>query len=221
MHASVAPAESYEIAVTAKKWAWSFTYPTGATTSELHVPAGRPVKLLMSSQDVLHSFFVPEFRVKQDVVPGSYTSVWFHAIEPGEFTLLCTEYCGTAHSSMLAKVVVHEEREFQEWLEGVSDAGKGLTPVEFGQKLYTTAQCNTCHSVDGRRLIGPTWQGIYNAERRLRDGTTVIADENYLRDSILNPAAQIVEGYPPVMPSYKGQLRDAEIDALIAYMKTL
>lgn len=224
MHASVAPANSYEIAVTAKKWAWVFTYPNGATTDELHVPANRPVKLVMSSQDVLHSFYVPEFRVKQDVVPGTYTTAWFEATEPKEYSLLCAEYCGTAHSAMLAKVVAHEQKEFDAWLEKAGRAGQDLAPDAYGKELFTKSGCNACHSVvPGQRLVGPSLGGIFGKNEKLHGGGEVPVDENYLRESILNPNAKVVDTFGPssAMPPYKGQLKDNQVDALIAYIKTL
>lgn len=221
MHASVAPAESIQIAVTAQKWAWSFTYPNGAVSNELHVPRGRPVKMIMSSKDVLHSFYIPEFRVKQDVIPGTYSSVWFEAIEAKETTLFCAEYCGTSHSNMLAKVYVDEEPAYDAWVEKAGNPFIGMEPAQIGEKLFAAKTCIACHSVDGRRLIGPTWKGLFGSERTLVGGAKVTADENYIRESILNPAAKIVDTFAPTMPSFKGQLKDEEIDALIAYMKTL
>jgi len=220
MAASVAPAEAYEIKATAQKWSWTFDYGNGKSSpGELVVPVGRPVKMLMSSKDVLHSFYVPLFRVKQDVIPGSYTSVWFEATEEGETTLECTEYCGKDHSMMLANVRVLSAEAFDAWLN--ADEFKGMAPAEVGQKLYTKYTCNTCHSVDGSKIIGPTFKGIWGRQEEITGAGPVTVDENYLRESILNPGAKVVAGYPAVMPSFKGQLKDEQIDALIAYMKTL
>jgi len=227
MHASIAPGDSYEIAVTAKKWAWAFTYPNGATTDELHVPAGRPVKLIMSSQDVLHSFYIPEFRVKNDVIPGSYSSVWFEADQPveegkaNEYTLLCAEYCGTTHSGMLAKVFTHQPKDFEEWLEKAGNEGGDMPPAEYGAKLFSSKTCNTCHSTDGRRIQGPTFKGVFGRTEKITGQGEITVDEAYIRESILNPTAKVVEGFPAVMPSFKGQLKDRQIDALIAYLKTI
>ena len=217
---AVAPKDAYEIQVTAKKWSWTFTYPNGKISpGELHVPAGRPVRMVMSSVDVIHSFFVPEFRVKQDVLPGLYTSVWFEVPEPGETTLLCTEYCGKDHSNMLADVVIHSEEEFQKWLEG----GDERPPAERGQALFAQYGCMACHSVDGTPKPGggPTLKGVMGRSETLRGGETVTVDENYLRESILVPAAKVVDGYPPIMPAFQGQMSEQQVNDLIAYMKTL
>lgn len=220
MAASVAPAGAYEIRATAQKWSWTFDYPNGKSSpGELVVPAGRPIKMIMSSKDVLHSFYIPIFRVKQDVIPGSYSSVWFEAVEPGETTLECTEYCGKDHSGMLANVKVLPEEKFNEWMSANEFAG--MSAAEVGQKLYTKYTCNTCHSLDGSKVVGPTFKGIWGRTEQFADGSSTAVDENYVKESILNPTAKVVAGYPPVMPSFKGQLKDEQIDALIAYMKTL
>ena len=219
------PDDAYEINVTAQKWLWNFNYANGASsTNELHVPAGRPIKLIMSSQDVIHSFFVPDYRIKQDVVPGRYTEVWFRVNEPGESIVFCTEYCGTAHSDMLANVIVHEQSEFEDWLaENAGGASKpsDLPPAEWGKQLSQQNGCQTCHSVDGSEMVGPSWQGIFGEAHEMSDGSSVEVDENYLRESILNPNAKIRAGYQPVMPSYQGQLNDEQINAIIEYIKTL
>jgi cytochrome c oxidase subunit II len=216
---NVAPADSYQIHVVGKKWLWEFEYPNGArTVGELHVPVDRPIRLQMSSEDVIHSFSIPAFRVKQDVLPNRYSAVWFEATEEGEYQVFCTEYCGTQHSTMLARVFVHSREGFNEWLQtggGLDD----LPLVELGERLYTQQACNACHSLDGTRLVGPTFQGIYGSERRFTDGSTAIADENYLRESILEPAALIVEGYQNVMPPSYGGLSERELNALIEFMK--
>ncbi|MFT3769860.1 MAG: cytochrome c oxidase subunit II [Minicystis sp.] len=221
-NALVAPAEAIEIKVTGAKWFWTFTYPNGYVASNtLVVPKDRPVKLLMSSQDVVHSFFVPEFRIKQDVVPGQYTTMWFQATEAKDVQVECAEYCGTSHSDMLATITVKPEAEFKEWLEKAGDEGKGLTPAEYGQKLYTSKNCFTCHSTDGSRIQGPTFKGVFGRSEALESGSAVTVDENYIRESLMEPNAKIVKGYPAVMPTYKGTLKDKEIDALIAYLKTV
>lgn len=220
-----APTDAYEVNVTAQKWLWRFQYKSGAsTTNELHVPAGRPVKLIMQSQDVIHSFYVPDFRIKQDVIPGRYTEAWFQAREPGESIVFCTEYCGTDHSNMLAKVIVHEPEEFAQWLEDNSGAATkptDLAPADWGEQLVQQNACATCHSTDGTELTGPTWQSAFGSQEQLADGSTVTVDENYIRESILNPNAKIVQGYGQVMPSYQGQLNDEQINAIIEYIKTL
>jgi cytochrome c oxidase subunit 2 len=215
------PQNAYEIQVTGQKWNWLFTYPNGVVDGQLHVPVDTDVRLVMSSQDVLHSFYIPAFRVKKDVVPGRYTDLWFHAYKEGEFDVFCTEYCGTNHSTMLSKVVVHPPGQFEKWLEDAGNFLAKLPPAEAGEKLYLQRGCKQCHSVDGKSGIGPTFKNLYGEPQALRSGETVVADENYIRTSILNPQAQIVAGYEPVMPTYQGRLKDAEISAIIEYLKTL
>ncbi len=225
MNQQVVPDDAYEVNVSSQKWIWQFQYENGArSTGELHVPADRPVKLIMSSNDVIHSFYVPDYRLKQDVVPGRYTEMWFNAPEPGESIIFCTEYCGDGHSDMLGTVVVHEEEEFKNWL--AENAGGGskpedMAPEEWGEQLVQEYACTTCHSTDGSQLTGPTWQGKFGSEEALDDGSTVTVDENYIRESILEPNAKVVEGYPAVMNTYQGQLNDEQINAIIEYIKTL
>lgn len=221
------PAEAYEIKVRAKKWAWDFTYPNGHITNELHVPMGTPIVLTMQSDDVLHSLFVPVFRVKMDVVPGRYTKLWFIATRespPEGFDLECTEYCGTKHSEMLAKVFVHPDRaSYDKWLEVDSDPFRTRTPVEVGKLYYERRGCVQCHSNDPAKTkkTGPAWWGIYGEEHEFTDGTKGPVDENYIRESILKPTAKVVKGYAGNMPSFAGQLKDRDIDAIIEYIKTL
>lgn len=216
------PSDAYEVRAVGKKWLWEFHYENGyVSVGELHVPAGRPVKLVMNSVDVIHSFYVPDYRIKRDVLPGRYSSVWFEAPEAGESIVFCTEYCGTAHSDMMAKVVVKEPQEFQDWLSTAAAADANVPPVELGGQLVQRNACLTCHSQDGSELQGPTFKGIYGREQRMEDGTVVTVDENYIRNSILRPQSQIVEGYLPVMPPYEGTLNDTQIDAIIEYLKTV
>ncbi len=214
------PPNAYPIQVRASSWAWNFAYPNGTSIgTELHVPVGRAVKLTMSSDDVLHSFFVPAFRIKFDVLPNRYTSVWFEATQVGEYDIFCTEYCGTGHSGMLGKVIVHTEKEFNEWLQS---SGQGdMTPEEYGQVLYTQQNCIVCHSVDGSPGVGPTLQGLYGRNEQLQDGSSVLADENYILQSIVEPNFQIVSGYPPAMPATYATLPAEQLDALVAYIKSL
>ena len=222
MRLSVVPKDAMEIKVTGQKWFWSFMYPEGASTiNELVVPAGKPVKLLMSSQDVIHSFFVPDFRIKRDVLPNRYSVAWFEAPRPGEHRLFCAEYCGSQHSGMVGKVRVIGEREYQEWLTTAMMSGEGMNPADFGAKLYVSKTCNTCHSIDGRAMNGPSFQGVYGHEVTLADGSKLIVDENYIRESILNPQSKVVAGYQPIMPTFQGLVQAHEIDALIAFIKTL
>lgn len=220
------PDDAYEVNVSAQKWLWNFTYENGArSTGELHVPAGRPIKLIMSSNDVIHSFFVPDYRIKQDVVPGRYTETWFQVPEPGESIIFCTEYCGTGHSDMYGKVVVHEQQDFENWLAnnaGGASKPEDLAPAEWGEQLAQQNACQTCHSPDGADLTGPTWQGTFGAQHTMADGSSVEVDENYLRESILDPNAKVREGYQEgLMPTYQGVLNDEQINAIIEYIKTL
>ncbi|MBC7792264.1 MAG: cytochrome c oxidase subunit II [Clostridia bacterium] len=221
MDTKTAPDDSYEIHVTGQKWNWTFTYPNGAVAGELHVPVHRPVRLIMTSNDVIHSFFIPAFRTKQDVVPGRYSEEWFEANEVGEFQVFCTEYCGTSHSAMLTKTFVHEQSDFDEWLHKAGDIHEGHTPAEAGEILTKQRGCLVCHSLDGSRKTGPSWQGIWGRNENLSDGSNVKVEENYIRQSILQPQSQIVAGYPGSMPTYQGQLKDKDITAIIEYLKTL
>ena len=215
------PEGSYEIEVIAKKWSWSFVYPNGHVDNQLHVPVDKPIRLVMSSDDVIHSLFVPAFRVKRDLVPGRYSSTWFQATKTGEYILFCTEYCGTGHSLMNSKVVVHPFGEFDKWLEKAANFLDEVSPVEAGKILYERRGCAQCHSIDGSARSGPTFLGTYGTQQEMADGSLVTVDENYIRESILEPQAKIRAGYRPVMPTYQGQLNDKEIAALIQYLKSL
>lgn len=216
------PDDAYEIRAVGKTWLWEFHYPNGhVSINELHVPVDRPVKLVMSSDDVIHSLFIPDFRVKMDVLPNRYTQLWFEAMETGESVIFCAEYCGTAHSNMIGTTIVHEEEDFITWLASAGSADDDMDPVELGEQLITRNACATCHSSDGSDRIGPTFQGLWQSEVVMTDGETVVADENYLRESILEPNARIVEGYDPVMPTFAGTLNDRQIEAIIEYIKTL
>lgn len=215
------PQNAYEVLVSGQKWKWLFTYPNGVVDENLHVPVSTPVRLVLSSEDVIHSFFVPEFRIKRDAVPGRFTKAWFEAPSPGEYRVYCAEYCGTSHSDMTAKVVVHPEGEFQRWLDSAADLLDRMPPAEAGAKLFVQRGCKQCHSVDGTGGIGPTLKGIFGHEQVLRDGKRTRVDEDYLRESILDPQAKVVAGYDPVMPTFKGRIKDREIVALVEYVKTL
>lgn len=214
------PANALDINVVGQKWLWTFTYPNGHVDTELHVPVDTPVRLILSSSDVIHSFFVPEFRVKKDAVPGRYNKLWFQATRAGDFLALCAEYCGTQHSDMLARVVVHEPGGYEKWLAEASDPFSTRSPAQVGALLHHK-RCGGCHSVDGSANIGPTFKGLYGRAGRYTDGSTGVAEENYIRESIVNPQKKIVAGYEPVMPTFKGQLKDNEISAIIAYLKEL
>ena len=218
---AVAPQNTYEILVTGQKWNWQFTYPNGYVDGELHVPKDTAIKLTMSSQDVIHSFFVPNFRVKRDVIPGRYTQLWFTPLVAGTYDVFCAEYCGTNHSGMLTKVVVHEPQAFDKWLEEASDFLSRMPPAEAGQLLYRMRGCKQCHSVDGAVGTGPSFANLFGESVTLRSGERITAEENYIRNSIVDPQSQVVAGFEPVMPTYRGRLKDAEISAIIEYIKTL
>jgi cytochrome c oxidase subunit 2 len=231
------PANSMDVYVMGKQWMWKFSYPEGPNgVNTLHVPAHRPVRLLMTSRDVIHSFFVPEFRVKQDVLPGRYTELWFEATKPGRYQLLCTEYCGLDHSMMRAEVIVHPPAEFDAWLEE-SRRGRGeqsdSEPVARdlrgfpgnmrlqGQRLAANQGCLRCHTPDGTPHLGPTFKGMYLSRSKFLDGTTRVVDEAYITESMMEPMRHIVEGYAPLMPSYLGVLGAAETAAIVEYIKSL
>jgi cytochrome c oxidase subunit 2 len=185
--------------------------------NQLHVPVGRDIELIMTSQDVIHSFYVPAFRVKQDVIPGRYTTLWFNATKPGTYHLFCAQYCGTMHSGMIGEVVVMEPRDYQAWM--VSGAASG-TLAQTGMTLFQQLGCNTCHNmeVQGR---GPNLTGVYGHPVQLEDGRVVTADENYVRESIMQPAAKIVSGFKNIMPSWQGQVNEEQLNQLVAYVKSL
>jgi cytochrome c oxidase subunit II len=213
----VMPQNAIEINVIGKQWMWKIFHAQGRNEiNELHVPVGQPVVLRMISEDVIHSFFVPAFRVKMDVLPGRYTSMWFQATQPGEFHLFCTEYCGTDHADMRGRVVVMQPADYAEWLAG----GEQQAPVTAGEELFTQNRCDTCH-FQGGQPRGPSLVNLFGQPVRLANGETVTADEAYLRESILTPAAKVVAGFQPVMPTFEGQLSEEQIFHLIQYIKSL
>ncbi len=217
-HQRTPPQDSTEIYVVGKQWMWKIEHVEGQREiNELHVPVDRDIKLIMTSQDVIHSFFIPEFRVKQDVLPGRYTTLWFRATMPGTYHLFCTQYCGTEHSGMIGQVVVMNPVDYQNWMSGGTVGG---SLVQTGQTLFTQLGCVTCHrsDVQGR---GPNLAGVFGKPVQLEDGRTVLADENYVRESILVPAAKVVSGFKPVMPSFQGQVSEEQLGALVAYVKSL
>lgn len=217
----VPPANAIDVRVTGQKWNWSFDYASsGVNGAVLVVPENKPVRLTMSSKDVLHSFFIPAMRIKRDVLPGRYTVQWFEAKQKGEFPIACTEYCGTEHSTMLTKVRVVSQEEFDKWIsEGGDLGGAGVAPEKLGAALFEAKGCNACHSLDGSVKIGPSFKGLYGRNSDLADGTQVMVDDNYIRESILQPQLKVVKGMPPVMPSFQGQLNDKQIAALIEFIK--
>lgn len=219
MEMTTAPVDALQINVTGQKWKWMFDYSTKSGEPELIVPVNKPVKLRMRSEDVIHSLFIPAFRVKQDVVPGRYTYIWFEATEEGVYWIFCTEFCGTGHSEMIAKVRVVTLEEFESWLGTPESIGE-RTPAEAGEQMFARYGCNQCHSVDGVASTGPTMLDAYNSERKLADGSTVLMDENYIRESLLDPGLKVRQGFQAVMPTFQGKLTEDKIDWLIAYLKT-
>ena len=212
------PDDALEISIVSRQWMWKVQHPTGQSEiNELHVPLAQPVKLLMTSEDVIHDFFVPAFRVKQDVLPGRYTSLWFEATKTGVYHLFCAEYCGTQHSGMIGRVVVLEPAEFERWLSG---GATGMSMVDQGASLFKRFGCETCHGAGGTNR-GPSLTGLFGTTVKLQGGNTVAADENYIRESILDPRAKIVAGYQPIMPTFKGLISEEGILQLIAYVKSL
>lgn len=211
------PSDATEVYVVAKQWMWKLEHAEGQREiNELHVPVGRDVKLIMTSQDVIHSFFIPEFRIKQDVLPGRYTVEWFHATKPGVYHLFCAEYCGTQHSGMVGDIVVLEPAQYEAW---VNSGGSGPLSAS-GEKMFAELGCGTCHKMDGHGR-GPNLQGLFGNPVQLEDGRTVTADENYVRESILDPGAKRVKGFAPVMPTFQGLVNEEQLNALVAYIKSI
>ncbi|MEN9579869.1 MAG: Cytochrome c oxidase subunit 2 precursor [Pseudomonadota bacterium] len=215
------PKDSIEIYATGQKWKWTFKYPSGHVDSELHVPQGKNVRILIKSVDVLHSLFIPEYRVKMDAVPGRYTELWFNPEQAGTSPIFCAEYCGTQHSDMMSQVTVHAGDGYDKWLLEMEKRIDALPPVELGQLMVKQFGCGACHSLDGKTGTGPTFKGLWAKTETLATGQTVLVDENYVRRSILEPMADVVQGFPPQMPSFKGQLSDKKIDGIVEYLKTL
>lgn len=213
------PADAMNIYVVGKQWMWKLQHETGQREiNELHVPVGRKIKLTMTTEDVLHDFYIPAFRTKADVVPGRYTTLWFEATKPGKYRLYCAEYCGLNHSGMGGWIYVMEQRDFDNWLSG---SVSGQTPVEAGKDLFENKLgCASCHA-GGKGQRGAVLEGIFGKDVKLSNGQTVVVDDEYLRNSILNPASQIVEGYQPIMPTFKGQVTEEQLVQLVAYIKSL
>ena len=228
---SVPPGDAMEIRVTGQKWFWTFEYPdsgivfsTAETESRaaegidtaLVVPVNQPVKLIGNSKDVLHSMYVPAFRIKKDVMPNRYTSIWFEATKEGTFDFFCTEYCGKDHSRMITKVIVKSEEDYKAW---VKEESKRSAAPATGSQLFAKGGCAACHSLAGEKGTGPALNGLFGRDEALADGTTVKADENYIRESIVNPTAKVVAGYGPVMPPFAGTFSDDELNSLVQYIK--
>jgi cytochrome c oxidase subunit 2 len=212
------PDETLNVYVVGKQWMWKFQHLDGEREiNELHVPVGRAVKLIMTSEDVIHDVFVPAFRVKADVLPGRYTNIWFQPTKPGRYHLFCAEYCGTRHSGMIGQVVVMEPSEYQAWLSGGAPEG---SLAAAGEKLFADLACNTCHRPEAQGR-GPVLQGLFGKTVSLQTGETVVADEAYIRESILNPSAKLTAGFQPIMPTFQGLVSEEQLLELIEYIKTL
>lgn len=226
--------DALEINVIGRQWMWNYEYTNGRKSmNDLYVPIRRPVRLLMTSEDVLHSYFVPNFRLKQDVIPGQYTYIAFEATLLGKHPVYCAEFCGTSHSDMLGNVYVLEPKDFDTWFETgrlPANLAKLSAPIaqtapkslaDKGREVFNSKGCFACHSVDGSKKVGPSLKGIFGTEEEMASGVKVKADENYLRESLMEPQAKIVKGFAPSMPTFKGLLNDEEVNALIAYVKSL
>jgi len=212
------PAGAMEIFVVGKQWMWKAQHADGMREiNELHVPVGRPVKLIMGSEDVIHSYYIPAFRVKADVIPGRYNSLWFTATKPGRYHLFCAEYCGTKHSGMIGWVTAMEPAEYQAWLGGGSTTA---SPIAAGEKLFNDLACSTCHLANGTGR-GPVLSGIFGKNVELQGGGSATVDEAYVRESIVNPQAKIVNGFQPIMPTFQGLVTEEQILQLIAYVRSL
>jgi cytochrome c oxidase subunit 2 len=220
-----APANAVDVYVTAKQWMWEFAYTDGGSSvGVLYVPVNQPVRLLLTSRDVIHSFFVPAFRLKQDAVPGTYTTLWFDATQTGTYPIECTQMCGPGHSTMLAQVAVLSREDYDRWrADEASPAidSDGASPVEAGRRAAADFGCLKCHTIDGQPHIGPTWLGLYGSQEQLQNGERVIVDPAYITESMMDPTAKIVAGFPPIMPSFQGIVTPADTAALIEYMKSL
>lgn len=218
MHINTPPEDSLDILVVGKQWMWKLQHPQGQREiNNLHVPTGQPIRLVMTSEDVIHSFFIPAFRIKKDVLPGRYTSVWFEATTPGTYHLFCAEYCGTKHSRMGGFVEVMTPSDYEQWLEGVP---VNESPEKAGARLFTQFRCDTCHLPSGEGR-GPALANLLGSQVTLNSGEMIQADETYIRESILRPSAKIVSGYRALMPTFQGQITESGILEILAYLKTL
>jgi cytochrome c oxidase subunit 2 len=231
------PPDAMPVKVIAREWSWTFDYENGKETNVLRVPVRKPIKLIITSADVLHSLYIPAFRIKEDCVPGMETYLWFLPDEIGSYDLFCTEYCGTGHSSMITKVEVLSEKDFEAWYRsekkekesaaaetGAAGIKHEEAPHEAGAGLLSVKGCLACHTTDGTPKIGPTFKGVFGKkETVVRDGKEreIVVDEAFIKQSILQPEIDRVKGFPPIMPSQKGVLTDAEIEEIVEYLKTL
>jgi cytochrome c oxidase subunit 2 len=220
MNLAVEPPNAYTVNVTGRMWQWSFDYPEGYQDGELHVPVNVPVRCILQSDDVIHSLSIPAFRVKKDVVPGRYNRLWFQATEPGTYEIYCTDYCGTNHSTMHSRVIVHpSQADFDAWLKHAIDVSLTGTPAEKGQRLYLKLGCVQCHSVDGKPVTGPTWKDLYGSTTHFTDGSTAVVNEEFLHGFLPAPTARVPVGFPPVMPPFP--IATEQMDNIAAYMKTI
>jgi len=213
------PERTQDIYVLGLQWMWKFQHPEGIQEiNTLHIPVGRDIRLIMISEDVIHSFYVPEFRLKYDVIPGRYTNLFFQATKPGTYNIFCAEFCGTEHSKMIGQVIVMDPSDYENWL---SSGGAVAQPIaSSGEQLFQEFGCDGCH-VTGVGTIAPSLDGLFGKQETLQDGQTVIADESYIRESILLPQEKIVAGYQPVMPTYEGQISEEQLVQLVEYIKGL
>jgi cytochrome c oxidase subunit 2 len=223
LHAGVIPPTAYEVTVNGRTWQWGYKYPGGYSSPDgmLHVPVNTKIGLVLESEDVIHDFYVPAFRMKKDVVPGRYNRTWFEANEIGTYDVYCGMYCGAQHSVMLSKVKVESKEDFDKFMVIAKNPFKTHTPIEVGEMIYKTRGCANCHSVTGPIITGPTWQNMYGSEVPLADGRKVPADDAYVTESIEYPAAKIHAGFPNVMPPFTGQFTPRELGAIIWYMKSI
>src|SRR6266540_891287 len=213
------PKNANEIYVVGKQWMWKIQHSTGQREiNELHVPIGRKIKLIMTSEDTIHDFFIPAFRIKADVLPGRYTTQWFEATKPGTYHLFCAEYCGMNHSGMIGSVIVMKPTDFDNWLSGNSSQ---QSPAVAGQQLYQTLGCVSCHGPAGEGGRGPALAGLFGSQTTLTNGQTLIADEGYIRESIENPQAKLVSGFGPIMPTFQGQISEEQLLQILAFIKSL
>jgi len=212
------PAETMNIYAVGKQWMWKFQHLDGQREiNELHVPVGRPVKMIMTSEDVIHDLFMPAFRVKADVIPGRYSHMWFEATKPGEYHLFCAEYCGTKHSGMIGRVIVMQQDDFQAWLTSSTQEG---SLASAGGKLFQDLACNTCHRPDAQGR-GPVLQNLFGKQVALQNGEQAVVDEAYIRESILTPGAKVTAGFQPIMPTFQGLVSEDGLLQLIEYVKSL
>lgn len=212
------PVNSMNIYIVGKQWMWKAEHPGGQhEINALHVPAGRPIQLTMISQDVFHSFSLPDFRVKREVIPGRYTTVWFEATTPGTYHIFCTQYCGTLHSAMIGQVTVLTPADYEKWTQ---ESTSGMSLAMNGERLFSSMGCIACHSGNAAAR-GPNLAGVYGSHLQLANGSEVLVDEAYLRNVILNPSEHVTAGFAPIMPTYQGQISEDGLIDLVEYVKSL